>query len=195
MVKIPVWGGLEQMKWDVPTKQWSKKENSSFLCLAFCFMQDLSWLDGAYPHGGGRSTLLNQPVQMRISSRSTLHRHTQKQLLIWVLHTQTNWHIKVTITPIMSLFFHLIPQVWHLDINFCFKIICLFTGERERAHAGEAWREMEREKLEQAPRWAPHRGSISQLWDRGLSQNQELNTHLTVPPRCPNFDFLNKYLP
>lgn len=96
-----------------------KRQDSSFLCLSSCFTQALSWLDGAYPHWGGWSTLLNQPVQRINSSRRTLLRHTQKQCLIWVLLSQSNWHIKVTTIPIMSLFFHFIPsQVWHSDINF-----------------------------------------------------------------------------
>lgn len=153
MVKIPIWGELEEIRWDVPAKRARKRVTSSFLHLTFCFLQALSWLDGAHPQSRGQSTLLTQPVQMIISSRSTLHRYAQLGTSEPVKLTHTclvlcpfllfknlsfastcdiikeypvqlqgfficgPWN-KVTITPIMSLFFHFLPSpIWHLDFN------------------------------------------------------------------------------
>ena len=60
-------------------------------------------------------------------------------------------------------------------------------GERRR---GEEWRGEERggENLKQDPSSAqsPMQGSIPQPWDYDLSRNQELDTQLTEPLRCPH---------
>ena len=51
---------------------------------AFCFSQELNGLGDTQGNWGGQSALLKPPIQMLISSRSTLtDRHPQKKCLIW----------------------------------------------------------------------------------------------------------------
>ena len=79
---------------------------------------------------------------------------------------------------------------WGVSSNSLFK--CLFIyfeseRERERERAGEGQRER-RENPKQVPHCqhrAWHGARTQEPWDHDLNQNQELDTYLTEPPRCP----------
>ena len=68
---------------------------------------------------------------------------------------------------------------------FFVSVFVFFETQRERERERE--REEGERNLKQAAHlaWSPMRDSISQLWDHDLSQNQELDTQSTEPPRCP----------
>ena len=59
---------------------------------------------------------------------------------------------------------------------------------------GGGQKEKKRENFKQAPHsaWNPMQGLISQPQYHDLSQNQELDTQPTRPPRCPNHGVLLK---
>ena len=69
----------------------------------------------------------------------------------------------------------------------------LYFLKREWVREGQR----KRETLRQAPHPAQNLtwGSVSQPWDRDLSQNQELNAWPTEPPRCPSLNHFWSFLP